>query len=175
MRIAALAKWNAEAFLISLFEPLLSRMAREILQKNPGILDRLQQHADATIVIAPEGLPLAFQLRAGAAQPVRVRRASDLRDWDARVTASFMNLLAMAQGKLDGDALFFSREMAIEGDTSAILALRNALDAADIDLVGEFCGLLGPLDRPAGLALRTLIAVSERQSGHGRTFPEVYS
>ena len=171
MRIAAVAK--AETILISPLESLLSRMARAILRKNPDILDRLQQYADATIVIAPEGLPLAFQLRASATMPVRVRRAPDIRGWDARVTASFTNLLAMAQGKRDGDALFFSREITIEGDTSAILALRNALDAAEIDLVSEFCGLLGPLDRPAGLALRVLIAVLERQPDHRRTFSTV--
>jgi predicted lipid carrier protein YhbT len=54
----------------------------------------------------------------------------------------------MAEGASDGDALFFSREINIEGNTDAILALRNAIDDAELNLADEIAGLLGPL-RPA--------------------------
>jgi predicted lipid carrier protein YhbT len=42
-------------------------------------------------------------------------------------------LLGMIDGTYDGDALFFSRDLTIEGDTEAVLALRNALENAEFD------------------------------------------
>lgn len=47
----------------------------------------------------------------------------------------------MVHGALDGDALFFSRDILIEGDTEAVLALRNAVDDAEIDLAGEIAAV----------------------------------
>ena len=61
----------------------------------------------------------------------------------------------MIHGTLDGDALFFSRDITIEGNTDAILALRNAIDAAEIDLPGEVADLFGPFS-PAAQKLAQL-------------------
>jgi predicted lipid carrier protein YhbT len=53
-------------------------------------------------------------------------------------------LVGMLDGSYDGDALFFSRDLVIEGDTSAVLALRNALDDAEID-PATLAGVPAPL------------------------------
>ncbi|AGH97674.1 hypothetical protein A11S_851 [Micavibrio aeruginosavorus EPB] len=52
----------------------------------------------------------------------------------------------MIDGRYDGDALFFSRDIYIEGDTEAVVCLRNALDDIDgniADYVAHFFGKPG--------------------------------
>jgi predicted lipid carrier protein YhbT len=51
----------------------------------------------------------------------------------------------MADGSYDGDALFFSRTIVVEGDLEAVLALRNAVDDAGVNVLHEGAALLGPL------------------------------
>lgn len=53
-------------------------------------------------------------------------------------------LLALLEGKLDGDALFFSRDITVTGDMEAMLALRNALDDCNIDLPSDLGTSAGP-------------------------------
>ncbi len=64
-----------------------------------------------------------------------------------------LSLIDLLGGRVDGDALFFSRDLVIEGDTEAVLTLRNAIDGAGIGLVEIADSALGPL---AGLARRVL-------------------
>ncbi len=54
--------------------------------------------------------------------------------------------LALLEGRVDGDALFFSRDLRVEGDTEALLVLRNALDSERIDLRETFFSLFGPFE-----------------------------
>lgn len=143
---------------------LLAHMARSIRGKRSGILARLEQYAGAVIVIAPSDLPVVFRIQASAADPVAVIRRRDAYAWDARVTAPFFSLLAMLHGVEDADALFFSREVVIEGDTSALLAFRNALDAEEIDLTEELLGLLR-LPGAARNGLKRAIAAIGRKVG----------
>jgi predicted lipid carrier protein YhbT len=67
----------------------------------------------------------------------------------------------MMHGAEDGDALFFSRDLTVEGDTAAVLALRNAMDDAELDLTEELAALAGPLASP----LRRMLAGAERATG----------
>jgi ubiquinone biosynthesis protein UbiJ len=57
-------------------------------------------------------------------------------------------LFALGEGRLDGDAAFFARNLVFEGDTEVVLALRNAVDGAGIDIKADFAATLGPLARP---------------------------
>ena len=59
-----------------------------------------------------------------------------------------LTLLALLEGRIDGDAMFFARSLSITGDMEAMLALRNALDDSGFDLprdLGKAAGLLAPL------------------------------
>jgi hypothetical protein len=40
--------------------------------------------------------------------------------------------------------VFFSRALVIDGDTEAVVALRNALDGEEIDLLDDILSLFGP-------------------------------
>jgi predicted lipid carrier protein YhbT len=73
--------------------------------------------------------------------------------------------LGLAHGRFDGDALFFSGEIAVEGDIEAILALRNALDDAELDLLQEGAAMLGPLSGPAERVMRPAAPLVERYTG----------
>jgi predicted lipid carrier protein YhbT len=53
--------------------------------------------------------------------------------------------MGLVDGTYDGDALFFSRDIAVDGDIEAVLALRNAVDDASIDLLHEAAAWAGPL------------------------------
>jgi predicted lipid carrier protein YhbT len=121
-------------------------------------------------LIEPTDIPIQFCVRLDSRVPIVCQRRPTTCAWAARIAGPIAALLAMAHGARDGDALFFSREITIEGDTDAILAMRNAIDAAEIDLPYEIAGLLGPFSdaarrtldatRPVVARLRAIAAAS---------------
>ena len=129
-------------------ELVLNRFLQRVVARNPRIFARLGPHAQKRFGIKPTDLPFAFVIEAAAPCP----RLSVVRqlpaDVDARISSSLANLLALLEGRLDGDALMFSRQLVIEGDVEAVLALRNAIDDSRIDLVDEIGNLFGPLGEP---------------------------
>lgn len=77
--------------------------------------------------------------------------------------------MGLIDGSYDGDALFFSRDLVVEGDIEAVIALRNAIDDAGVDLVADTAALLGPLgplgERLLGGALMQLKGVAAAAKG----------
>jgi len=147
---------------------VLSGILQRIWLRNPAIFDRLGEHATARFGIKPNDLPFAFVVEAA---PPRLSVVRELpRALDARISASLANLLALLEGRVDGDALMFSRDLVIEGDIEAVLALRNAIDDAQLDLVSEFAALFGPLGEPArhvlGAARDRVIGSSRQGQEH---------
>ena len=59
----------------------------------------------------------------------------------------------------------FPRDLAIEGDTEAVVALRNAIDDSELDLAAEAAELLGPLKPFLDPPMRRLLPFAERLSG----------
>jgi O2-independent ubiquinone biosynthesis accessory factor UbiT len=124
---------------------VLNGVLERICKSQPHIFNRLGQHAGKRFGIEPIDLPFAFVIEASAPRP-RLMVIRELRaDLDVRISSSLANLLALLEGRLDGDALLFSRQLAIEGDVEALLALRNAIDDARLDLAAEIGSLFGPL------------------------------
>lgn len=147
----------------------LAAVLNRVHRRNPAMFERLGEHARARFGIRPIDLPFAFVVEA------RPPRLSVVRDLpcaiDARISASAANLLALLEGRVDGDALMFSRELVVEGDVEAVLALRNAIDDAQLDLAAELSSLFGPLGSPvrrAFEAARNRVIGSSQQSGQWR-------
>jgi O2-independent ubiquinone biosynthesis accessory factor UbiT len=55
---------------------------------------------------------------------------------DLSISASAQDFLLLARRQVDPDTLFFSRRLAIGGDTELGLRVKNALDAIDMGSVG---------------------------------------
>ncbi len=129
-----------------------------MMRSHPSLLDRLRQLEGARILIEPEGAPCAFLLALGEpAGRVALLLAQGGERFTARISGPSEALLDLMEGRVDGDALFFSRDLVVSGDTEAIVALRNAVDSEEIDLAEDLLAALGPL---GGLARAGLSAVS---------------
>lgn len=61
----------------------------------------------------------------------------------------------MIEGRVDGNALLFLRELIIEDDTEAVLVLRNAVDGADIDIVEGLTSITADFSKPAKAFVHT--------------------
>lgn len=113
---------------------------RRLARSHPEAFERLGDHGERLYLIAPSDLPVAFCLRPSGGSPeIRVVAANNAPAAAVRVRGPLLDLLQLFDGTLDADAAFFSRRIQVEGDTSAVVALHNALEAADLtlaDLVG---------------------------------------
>jgi predicted lipid carrier protein YhbT len=135
-------------------QPLFDAMLRVVRRRHPDILERMADYSDKAVCIDPVDLPFLILLEPNPEQPrLTVRRSIEPGEVAATIHGPLEMLIALAEGKVDGDALFFSRRLVIEGDTEVVVALRNAIDGAGIDLLEDFAQELGPLARPfRGLA-----------------------
>jgi len=140
----------------------LRHLITRIIGSHPQALGRIAPYASATFLIEPTDLPIRFHVRLDSPTPIVCQRRPAISAWDARIAGPIASLLAMVHGTLDGDALFFSREITIEGDTDAILAMRNAIDAAEIDLPYEITSLFGPFSPAARRAAQFAMPIMGR-------------
>ena len=162
------------AFLALLLRPLplaplalaLRHLGESVALAHPGLLARLGGHADKSFLVDPIDAPFVFLVRPGGGRSAVVPfRRDRLPAFDARIAGPLAVLLGMVHGALDGDALFFSGDLAVEGDTEAVLALRNALDDAELDLAGELLKVLGPLARPIEPLARNVLSGVQQLTG----------
>jgi predicted lipid carrier protein YhbT len=148
-------------------------MVRSIARRHGTIFARLGTHAGKTFLIEPTDLPFIFVVVPKSDSPsVTVLRSRAEISADARIAGPIAALIGLLHGAYDGDALFFSRDLVIEGDMEAVLALRNALDDAEIDLVTEAAAALGPFASPAEQIGRLAAVAIERLTGVAVTRPK---
>lgn len=139
---------------------ILSHLMRGMAARHPAILRRLGAHAGARILLDVTDAPFPL-LMEPALRRLTAHRRTALPMADAMIRGRLASFLAMLHGGVDGDALFFSGALEISGDTAAVLALRNALDDAELDLTEELSAATGR----AGPVLRPALAFLERQTG----------
>jgi predicted lipid carrier protein YhbT len=142
--------------------PLVQRIAQtgldHVLERHPELFDRLGSFAERPIAICPTDMPFEFTL-ALARRTVRAsRRGTGSRGYTTRISGPLVMLLALAEGRLDGDAEFFGRKITIEGDMETALALRNAAESVSLDFVRD----LLPQWRLAGGPARLLLGAMRR-------------
>ncbi len=158
----------------------LELMARRLLANamaaRPTFASRLGEHAGRTFAIDPVDCPFVFLFTPeGSRVSLRVVRDLSAAAHDARIAAPLVVLLGMIDGTYDGDALFFSRDLVIEGDTGAVLALRNAIENAEIEpslVLGLPESIGGPFNRAAEMVLDRLRRKLAAPEPSG---PKVYS
>ena len=145
----------------------LTAYSRMIATSHPALFRRLGVHDHTRFVLDPTDLPVVMLLDPNLGIP-RVTVVRGPGAGAARIAGPLAALLGLVHGAFDGDALFFSRDLVIEGETAATLALRNAVDDAELDLSQEFLHLSGPLATP----LKHVLAVLERRTGVCLSRPE---
>lgn len=137
-------------------ESVVQRVFAHVIASHPGLFDRLADHAAKRYAFQPSDLPISFLVEP-AVPRISVHRKERAPVSDACIEGELVLLLALLEGRIDGDAVFFSRDLAVSGDMEAMLALRNALDDCEIDLpsdLAEMAGPLAPLVRRAGEQIR---------------------
>lgn len=139
---------------------LFSRLMRHVLSRHPSILRRMGPSAGARFLIEVTDMPFPILLEPSLRR-LTVVSPRAIPAHDTQIRGKLRAFLAMLHAQEDGDALFFSGELEISGDTTAVVALRNALDDAEIDLTDELATLAGP----AGPTLRRMSALLERRTG----------
>lgn len=151
-----------------LAEAALNRLAALLARRHAGMLERLADFAGATCLIVPRDLPAAFLLTLQPAPQPPWLELVDAAATEARATirADLATLLQLLEGRIDGDALFFSRDLTVEGDMEVVVALRNAVDDAGIDLIGDAASACGPFATTAEQLGRRLSGTAARLHRH---------
>jgi len=129
----------------ALLQPVFDGVLKMLRRRHPELLDRMADYAALPVCIDPVDLPFMILLDPHPDNPsLTIRREVDPGEVAATIRGPLELLLALAEGKVDGDALFFTRRLVIEGDTEVVVALRNAIDGAGIDLIEDLAAELGP-------------------------------
>jgi predicted lipid carrier protein YhbT len=152
---------------LALIQPILDRIARNVARSRPEVFARLGSQAGKRFLIDPTDLPFVLVLVPDPQRPtLRAYRRHERPAHDAAIAGTFFHLLDMIDGELDGDALFFSRDLQVNGDTEAVVTLRNALDDIEGGALQSVLSSLGPLSTPTGFALSKL-RPKRGEVGHG--------
>jgi predicted lipid carrier protein YhbT len=167
--LPAFARGLPPAFALPL-GPLLTLSLRSLARRRPDLFERLGEHRRASYLIAPTDLSVAFRvIPDGVSSVVRVTTGAAAQASDVVARGPLMALLGLLDGTFDGDALFFRRTLSITGRTEAAVALRNAIENAELhpsDLLG-LTGRAGHVVDEAVLggldALRRVAAAYRRQ------------
>jgi predicted lipid carrier protein YhbT len=150
-----------------LYRPVLNRIVKRIIRLHPGIFERLGDNCRKTILINPTNLPVVFLVKPDPEKPlVRAYKNTNHLHFDASVTGSLLTLLRMVDGRLDGDAVFFTRDLMIDGDTEAVVSLRNALDDVDGSIADDIAASFGFAGQ-AALNLMRRIDLKQRERTAG--------
>ncbi|ABS15825.1 MULTISPECIES: ubiquinone anaerobic biosynthesis accessory factor UbiT [Brucella/Ochrobactrum group] len=126
-----------------LIAPFVSRIFFQVMRAHPGLFERLGDYATKRFRFRPSDIPFAFVIEPDKPR-ITIVRDDEATEVDAGIEGPLVMLLALLEGKLDGDALFFSRDITVTGDMEAMLALRNALDDCNIDLPSDLGTSAGP-------------------------------
>ncbi|WP_180899616.1 ubiquinone anaerobic biosynthesis accessory factor UbiT [Martelella soudanensis] len=132
---------------LALVQVIVGKVFDKTLQQHPDLFDRLGAEAGKRFCFAPTDLDLVFLIHP-ASKSIRAFRKIRAPCGDGAVAAPMLTLLALLEGRIDGDAVFFSRSLSVTGDMEAMLALRNALDDCSFDLPSDLAGLAGPFAGP---------------------------
>ncbi|MDD7909878.1 MULTISPECIES: ubiquinone anaerobic biosynthesis accessory factor UbiT [Pseudovibrio] len=112
---------------------VLTRAVRRLAHQRPDLFDRLDAYRHAHFIINPIDLPHVFRLIPnGEHASVEMLPRKDMPEGTARISGPLIVLLGLVDGTYDGDAVFFTRDLVIDGDTDAVLALRNTMEEADL-------------------------------------------
>ena len=138
-----------------LLQPVLRRIVQRVAGTNPDMFGRLGPHVQANFVIDPVSLPFVLFLHPDPENLIlKACPRHNIPEHDARISGGFTDLLMLVDGDMDGDALFFSRDLTVSGNTEAVVCLRNAIDDVDGSIAENVADMFGAAGRAALNAFR---------------------
>ncbi|WP_421780438.1 ubiquinone anaerobic biosynthesis accessory factor UbiT [Kiloniella litopenaei] len=131
------------------FKPVVKHVLARMKKLYPEIFSRLAILDNISFLIDPTDLHYCFYLsvREGEVQIDVGDNNTQGHECQAAISGPMLDLIKLLEGRVDGDALFFSRTLNVEGDTEAVLTLRNAVDSADVSLGDVLAGAV-PFIKP---------------------------
>ncbi len=143
-------------------QPLLGHIVTTVAKRHPELFVRLGDSCKARFLIDPCNMPFCLLLQPDADRPrLKAYARSQIVEHDVYISGTFQTLLRMIDGRSDGDALFFNRDLTVTGDSAAVVALRNALDDMEGTLADDVAASFGPLSGP----VRTVLDLADRVTG----------
>jgi len=157
----------------AIIEPAVAFALNAVGRRHPGLVDRLDLLKGRIVVVAPTDIdrPLALGIDLSDRPWARLATAADRGSATASISGPIRLLVALLEGRVDGDAVFFSRALKVEGDMNVVVALRNALDSEDIDLKADVLHALGPVGAVLARLERLAVEVGGLQESIGRRRP----
>lgn len=134
---------------LTILQPFLEKSMNIMQEKHPSIFDRLSQE-EFDFSIDAIDLPFVFYLKPSKTKPIlkAIRRGENIHA-SATIKGTLTNLLKLFEGKVDGDAMFFSKDLVIEGSTAATVALRNAVDGEEMSIINDLSEIFSPFEELA--------------------------
>lgn len=123
--------------------PALTMAVRRFARRKPAVFDRLGDYGRCSFLIEPTDLDFSFlMVPDGVRAEVRCLRRRGSQKADVVVKGPLLTLLGLIDGTFDGDAMFFNRAISVSGRTDALVALRNAIEDAELT-PSDFIGVTG--------------------------------
>ncbi len=112
-------------------DPLLT----PVLERAALCTEEMSELQGRRLVVEPSDLPGALVFTFGA-ERLTVAFAPVAKDAHAHahIRGPTARLLELLEGNIDGDALFFARELEIEGEVALVVALRNLIETRELRL-----------------------------------------
>lgn len=146
---------------------LLTGSVRALARRRPQLFDRLGEHRTATYFVDPTDLAFAFiVIPDGEKAVVRIVGKAETATSNVVIRGPLLMLLGLLDGTLDGDALFFRRIVSVSGRTEAVVALRNAIEDAELT-PADLLGFRGTLARLADTGILGGLNAARRLAAQG--------
>ena len=149
----------------SVLAQLVAVLMRKMEHRHPRLFRNLARLDRAVVFIEPSDIPHRFALRIGVPAPSVEVLGDTAETPDACIKGNLDALLNLLEGRIDGDMMFFARDILISGDISVIVALRNTLDREEINLLDDIASLGGPFARPVKNVAHVLGRIGARVRG----------
>ena len=141
---------------------MIDRLMQHMQNRHSRLFQSLARLDAAIVRIEPTDIPHAFILSYGQGVTSLTLAKSTDQPCDACIKGKLESLLDMLEGRIDGDMMFFLRDINIIGNISVIVSLRNTLDREEINLVEDMTSMCGPFAAPARGVVRLVNICAER-------------
>jgi predicted lipid carrier protein YhbT len=125
-----------------LVQKFLQKAINTMQQQHPSVFEKLAND-NLDFIIDATDLPFAFYLNPSKVE-LKAFYRGEITNTSATIKGKLIDLLMLFEGEKDGDAMFFSKELVIEGSTAAIVNLRNTIDGEDMNIIDDLSNIVAP-------------------------------